>query len=121
MDGRNSTPTSTFKGSSDRGPLWDPPSPPPTPPNDEESALPSKEEAVGQGKDPNIVDWDGPDDKENPRNWTTGYKSWITFQLSMLALAASLGSSIIAPGETAIAEYTGVSTEVTVLVISLYV
>jgi multidrug resistance protein len=39
----------------------------------------------------------------------------------MLALAASLGSSIIAPAEEAIAAYTGVSVEVSVLSISLYV
>ena len=39
----------------------------------------------------------------------------------MLALAASLGSSIICPAEPAIAAYLGLSEEVTVLVISLYV
>jgi MFS family permease len=67
-----------------------------------------------------LVDWDE-DDQANPRNWTTKRKSWITFQLSMLALAASLGSSIIAPAEDAISVYTGVSHEVSVLSISLYV
>jgi hypothetical protein len=90
---------------------------PSTPPNDEENTLPlwdTKE------KDPNIVDWDGDTDSANPRNWSKGYKSWITFQLGMLALAASLGSSIIAPGENAISQYIGVSREVTVLTISLY-
>jgi len=91
----------------------------PTPQNDEENALPS-EKKNEEGKDPNIVDWDGEDDKLNPRNWSTLYKSWITFQLGMLALAASLGSSIIAPVENDISEYVGVSREVTVLVISLY-
>lgn len=67
-----------------------------------------------------LVDWEE-GDQANPRNWSTGYKSWITFQLSMLALAASLGSSIIAPAEDAISAYTGVSHEVSVLTISLYV
>ena len=71
-------------------------------------------------KDWYLVDWDE-DDQANPRNWSTGYKSWITFQLGMLALAASLGSSIIAPAENAISAYTGVSHEVAVLSISLYV
>ncbi|KZP26647.1 MFS general substrate transporter [Athelia psychrophila] len=70
--------------------------------------------------DPNLVVWDD-DDEGNPRNWSTGYKSWITFQLGMLALAASLGSSIISPAEEDIAAYLGVSSEVTVLVISLYI
>jgi MFS family permease len=75
---------------------------------------PSKE------KDQFLVEWDE-NDQANPRNWSNGYKSWITFQLGMLALAASLGSSIIAPAEEAISAYTGVGHEVTVLAISLYI
>ncbi|KAI9705368.1 MAG: hypothetical protein M1820_005198 [Bogoriella megaspora] len=71
-------------------------------------------------KDPYLVEWE-PSDPKNPRNWSTGYKSWVTFQLGMLALAGSLGSSIIAPAEPLIAAYTGVSSEVTVLTISLYI
>ncbi|KAL2069170.1 hypothetical protein VTL71DRAFT_15508 [Oculimacula yallundae] len=93
-----------------------------TPVNDEENALPpTRNEHKKEHDDPNIVTWDGDHDIENPLNWSVGYKSWITFQLSMLALAASLGSSIIAPAEDVIAEYVGVSKEVTVLVISLYI
>lgn len=26
-------------------------------------------------RDPNIVDWDGPDDPENPQNWSFGTKT----------------------------------------------
>ncbi|KAK5112252.1 hypothetical protein LTR62_004413 [Meristemomyces frigidus] len=66
------------------------------------------------------VKFDG-DDKTNPRNWSTMYKAFITWQLGMLALAASLGSSIIAPAEPTIATYTGVSQETMVLAVSLYV
>lgn len=67
-----------------------------------------------------LVDWDGDDDQGNPRNWSTLYKSWITFQLGMLALSASLGSSIISPAGKTIAAYVGVGSEVSVLSISLY-
>lgn len=90
-----------------------------TPPNDEASAPASTEQKQKDTHDPNLVDWDGDDDQENPRNWTNGYKNWITFQLGMLALAASLGSSIISPANNTIAEYVGVSSEVAVLSISL--
>jgi hypothetical protein len=93
----------------------------PTPPNDEEAAFSEKEKREEEQKDPNIVDWDGPDDQENPRNWSTLYKSWLTFQLSMLALAASMGSSINSPADDTIGRYVGVSSEVAVLGISLYV
>lgn len=71
-------------------------------------------------EDAYLVGWEE-NDKANPRNWSNVYKAWITFQLGMLALAASLGSSIVSPAEDAIAKYTHVSHEVTVLIISLYI
>jgi hypothetical protein len=91
-----------------------------TPPNDEENVLPLGDRGEKEERDPNIVDWDGDADPANPRNWSSAYKSGITFQLGMLALAASLGSSVISPGENAISEHFGMSKEVTVLTISLY-
>lgn len=96
-------------------------------PLDEENVLPGAQptleaetKEMGKSEDPFLVKWQ-PNDPENPREWPTLYKSWITFQLGMLALSASLGSSIIAPAEPDIAEYVGVSVEVTVLIISLFV
>ncbi len=83
--------------------------------HDQESPPPAPSE-----KDQYLVDWE-PNDPDNPRNFSTARKSFITFQLGMLALAASLGSSIIAPAEDAISEYTHVSSEVSVLAISLYI
>lgn len=67
-----------------------------------------------------LVKWD-PDEKANPFNYSSGYKAWVTFQLGMLALAASLGSSIISPAGPAISQEFGVSEEVAVLNVSLYV
>jgi hypothetical protein len=85
---------------------------------DEENPLPVKAE---NKEDPDLclVDWDD-NELANPRNWATSYKCFVTFQLGMLALAASMGSSIVSSAEPAIQEYTGVSKEVTVLCISLY-
>ena len=81
---------------------------------------PEDVEEKPQSSDPFLVKWE-PQDPKNPRNWPTPYKAWITFQLSMLALTASLGSSIVAPAQPVIAEYLGVSEETTILVVSLYV
>lgn len=67
-----------------------------------------------------LVKWDT-DDAENPYNWSTLYKTWVTFELSMLALAASVTSSMIAPANHIIAEYIGVSDTVAVLNVSLFV
>ena len=66
-----------------------------------------------------LVKWDR-DDPLNPQNWSVKYKWWVTFQLGMLALAGSLGSSITTPADDTIAKYTGVSGEVAVLDVSLY-
>lgn len=66
-----------------------------------------------------LVKWDK-NDPFNPQNWPVPYKCWVTFQLGMLALAGSLGSSITTPAEDTIAEYVGVSNEVVVLDVSLY-
>jgi predicted MFS family arabinose efflux permease len=73
-----------------------------------------------QDTDPFLVRWEE-NDPDDPFNWSNGRKSWITFQLGMLALAASLASSIISPAQGAIVAYTGVSEEVAVLDISLYI
>jgi predicted MFS family arabinose efflux permease len=68
-----------------------------------------------------IVEWDGPHDPENPQNWSTLFKCWVTLQLGMLAFGASLASSIISPANRTIAAYIGVSENVVVLNVSLYV
>lgn len=67
-----------------------------------------------------LVKW-AVDDPLNPQNWTDSYKWWVTFQLGMLALVGSLGSSIATPADDTIAKYIGVSDEVVVLDLSLYV
>ncbi|KAH8692152.1 major facilitator superfamily domain-containing protein [Talaromyces proteolyticus] len=66
-----------------------------------------------------IVKW-APNDPLNPQNWTDPYRWWVTFQLGMLALLGSLGSSITTPADKTIAKYIGVSDEVVILDLSLY-
>ena len=90
--------------------------------HDEEnpSQLSSDKDKETDDKSAYLVDWE-PNDQANPRNWSTSYKSWITVQLGMLALAASLGSSIISPAEDVIMAYTHISSEVTVLPVSFYI
>jgi MFS family permease len=71
-------------------------------------------------KDKDLVKWaDG--DPANPYNWAVPYKAFVTFQLGMLALAASLGSSILSPAGNTIAQVMEISEEVAVLNISLYI
>lgn len=49
-------------------------------------------------QDPNIVDFDGPDDPENPLNWTF-YKKWgMVLLISAITFLTPLASSMFAPG-----------------------
>lgn len=66
-----------------------------------------------------LVNWEE-NEAANPLNWPTPYKAWITVQLGMLAMAASVGSSIMAPTEPTLEEVFNISHEVSVLCISLY-
>ena len=61
-----------------------------------------------------------PDDPRNPRNFRRTHKIWIAFQMSLLTTAGTLGAAIMTPASPQIAEYVGVSTEATSLVVALY-
>ena len=97
----------------------------------EDEHLGADEERVGQlprlvqshqsnRDDAYLVAWTH-DDKDDPHNWSTPYRSWLTFLLGMLALSASSASAIVAPANPTIARYLGVSQELVTLNISLYV
>jgi hypothetical protein len=49
-------------------------------------------------RDPNIVDWEGPEDPENPQNWTPKRKWGIIASLGAITLITPLASSFFAPG-----------------------
>ena len=44
------------------------------------------EQVVDGPRDPNIVDWDGPDDPENPLNWTKKRKVSATVSIALITL-----------------------------------
>ncbi|KAF7195316.1 putative transporter C36.02c [Pseudocercospora fuligena] len=75
----------------------------------------------GHRRDPEFQVKFDENDKDNPRSFSTPYKALITLQLGFFALTASIASSIIAPAEPVISQYIGVSEEVTVLVVALYI
>lgn len=52
----------------------------------------------GEYIDPKDLDWDGPDDKENPFNWSKPKKWFITMVTAILCLCVSLGSSLFVEG-----------------------
>ncbi|KAK3170969.1 hypothetical protein OEA41_003053 [Lepraria neglecta] len=75
--------------------------------------LPAKEDYV--------VEFDGPDDPLHPQNWTMRKKIFLAVILGYTTLTAAFASSIFSAATAAVAEQFGVSTEVGILGLSLYV
>ncbi|GAM91137.1 hypothetical protein ANO11243_091840 [Dothideomycetidae sp. 11243] len=74
-----------------------------------------------KGRDLTVIDWDGPNDPENPRNWSTGKKCFVTFLICILTTSVYIGSAIYTPGEKLVAAEFGVSDEVSILGLCLFV
>lgn len=72
-------------------------------------------------KDPNLIEWDGPDDPENPQNWSVGYKWFVTIMLGMTTFVITFASSVFSTATQPTAKQFGVSNEVMVLGTSLFV
>ncbi|KAF9872388.1 polyamine transporter 3 [Colletotrichum karsti] len=72
-------------------------------------------------EEPDVVDWDGPDDPENPMNWPESRK-WVNLALmSILTIISPLGSSMFAPGVAKIlVEFNTNSPMVATFVVSIY-
>ncbi|KAJ8117919.1 hypothetical protein ONZ43_g4099 [Nemania bipapillata] len=54
--------------------------------------------------DPNLVTWTGPDDPQNPKNWTFSKKWAAVFTVSLFTLISPISSSLVAPALEKIAE-----------------
>lgn len=80
-----------------------------------------KQPAQSQSNDdPNRVQW-APNDPENPKNWSNSYRAFCTLQLGILAFSASMASSIVSPSAPVLAAKFGLSENIMVFNVSLYV
>ncbi|KAL1892202.1 hypothetical protein Sste5346_007158 [Sporothrix stenoceras] len=52
---------------------------------------------AGEDADPNLVKWEGPDDPQNPKNWTIGRKWAAVFIVSLFTFISPVSSSMVAP------------------------
>lgn len=59
--------------------------------------------------DPNLVTWTGPDDPQNPKNWTLSKKWAAVFTVSLFTLISPISSSLVAPALGSIAEELGIT------------
>jgi hypothetical protein len=69
--------------------------------------------------DPNLVVWRGPDDPENPQNFSVSFKWTITMLLSSLTVWITFASSVFSQATIVTAELYGVSNVVATLSTSL--
>ena len=76
---------------------------------------------VDEGSDPNLVDWQGENDPENPMHWSFKRKLWMSIMASFMTFGVSFASSVWSANTEVTAAAFGVSEEVTILGVSLYV
>ncbi|KZT11969.1 MFS polyamine transporter [Laetiporus sulphureus 93-53] len=69
-----------------------------------------------------VIDWDGPDDPENPRNWSYNKKWAATAIVSAFTFISPVSSSMIAPASDQLAEQFGITNQTVIaLVTSVFV
>jgi multidrug resistance protein len=82
------------------------------------TSLETKDEVL----DPNIVWWDGPNDLENPRNWSNIQKYTNVALVSTMSFIFPLASSMLAPGVPQLMEeFHSENDELASFVVSVYV
>lgn len=72
-------------------------------------------------QDANLVTWDGPDDINNPMNWSICYKWLLSIMFGSMTFCVTFASSVFSSAIQVTAELCNVSTEVTTLGVSLFV
>ncbi|KAL9074973.1 MAG: hypothetical protein Q9161_001903 [Pseudevernia consocians] len=72
--------------------------------------------------DPNIVDWDGPDDPKNPVNWSEKLKWANVAVISSITFLTPLASSMLAPAVPEVmTEFKSTNQELASFVVSVYI
>ncbi|OQD73704.1 hypothetical protein PENDEC_c014G02379 [Penicillium decumbens] len=72
--------------------------------------------------DSKLVDWDGPDDPENPKNWPNKKKWAATVTVSLFTFISPVSSSMVAPALSSIATELHITSEVlSQLTLSIFV
>lgn len=72
-------------------------------------------------EDSSLVGWDGPNDKENPMNWSRRKKYTVTVFYSTMTFCLTFASSVFSTATMVTAKLFGVSNEVMTLGTSLFV
>ena len=80
---------------------------------------PGKDEEV---QDPNLIDWDGPNDPQNPLNWSSFSRNIHVVLVSVFCLTANLASTMFAPGAAALCkEFNVTNSTLAAFTVTIYV
>ncbi|KOS44536.1 hypothetical protein ACN38_g4534 [Penicillium nordicum] len=90
-------------------------------PDSLESNIGSAQKEPDKEKESLIVDWDGPNDPDMPKNFPTWRKWVITMMLGQMTICVTFGSSVFSTATKQTGKKFGVSSEVMVLGVSLFV
>ncbi|RFU28006.1 hypothetical protein B7463_g8324, partial [Scytalidium lignicola] len=88
---------------------------------DDPNEIEAVQAKMDQAKDPNLIEWDGPDDPENPMNWPTWKKWMVTIMLGFVTFVVTFASSVFSNATIPVAKLYGVPLEVTTLGSSIFV
>ncbi|KAJ5549140.1 hypothetical protein N7513_006374 [Penicillium frequentans] len=81
----------------------------------------SSASTVGGANQSIVISWRGDDDPENPQNWSTKKKSFVSSLICFLTFAIYVGSAIYTPGVPGVEEQFGVSSVAALLGLTLFV
>lgn len=74
-----------------------------------------------KGRDGQVVDWYGSDDEDNPMNWASPRKVFVTFQVCLLTFFVHIGSIIYSAGIEMVVKEFGVFQVAATLGLTLFV
>lgn len=89
--------------------------------NPQETQPPQNEKSQEEEEKKDLVEWDGPNDPENPQNMTNTRKWLITVATGLMTFVVSFGSSVFSTVTEVTAQQFSVSNEVMILGVTLYV
>ncbi|ESK95480.1 benomyl methotrexate resistance protein [Moniliophthora roreri MCA 2997] len=71
--------------------------------------------------DPFLVDWDGPEDPDNPRNWSPFKRGFVAFSIALLTFSVYIGSAIYTSSIPGLMSEFGIPQVIGSLGLTLYV
>ncbi|KAF7553385.1 hypothetical protein G7Z17_g3675 [Cylindrodendrum hubeiense] len=88
---------------------------------DLEGSTTSVEPEATPPRDPDIVDWEGPNDPANPHNWSSARKVMAVALVSTVTFVTPLASSIFSPSiEQVMLEFKSTNQELASFIVSVY-